>query len=659
MIQFGPEILHDLDRALQLEWLETNGLGGFASCSVAGASTRRYHGVLVAATRPPGGRRVLLPRLEEQLSCDGATYDLATSVYQGDVIHPHGYLNLVDFRLDPWPVMTYQCGDSTVVKSVMMRHGLNQTLVAYQLAAASAPCRLSVRPLVAGRDYHHLQTARGDLNAEWHGDAQSLVITPYDEQSQLALSFPHGQFWPDGLWYYGYLYQRERERGLDYAEDLYSPGVITWLVTPGTTVYLCAATDLPDSWEPEQWLAAERDRRSALVAYLPATDEIGRTLSLAADQFVVRRWSRDRENWSIIAGYPWFTDWGRDTMVALPGLLLATGRPDEAKSVLQTFAETAQEGLLPNVFDDSGAGAAYNTVDASLWMFVAAYRYLAATRDREFLAAVLYPVLLDIIDWYRRGTRFDIRVGDDDLLSAGNEATQLTWMDADPGTGPVTPRQGQAVEVNALWYNALSVGAELARSLGDARRAADLAASARRTRTSFERAFWCPELGYLYDCVTGGQPDRSLRPNQIIALALPHDLLNREQAQSVLQHVTEKLLTPYGLRTLAPDSPGYRGRYIGDQYSRDRAYHQGTVWPWLLGPYMDAYVKLHGLNDTTRHYLRELTGPLCAHLHEAGLGSVSEIFDGDPPHYPRGCLAQAWSVGELLRCWIEYGLFAD
>ncbi len=657
MIQFGSDTISDLDQSLQLEWLETNGLGGFASSTVVGAHTRRYHGLLVAATHPPGGRRVLLSRADEQLDSDGRHFDLATSVYVEDVVHPQGYLNLVEFKLDPWPVMTYQLGDLTLVKSVTMRHGYNQTIISWHLAQADAPCSLSVRPLVAGRDYHHLQSASGAFNSQLQTDSGSFAIQPYDGESTLTLTYPKGKFWPDGLWYYDYLYHCERDRGLDCTEDLYSPGVIRWTLLPGETVYLCASSEPLDGWQPQAWLESERQRRAQLIAHLPPEDGFGRALTRAAEQFVVSRPRAGANGHTIIAGYPWFGDWGRDTMISLPGLLLATGRFDEAKSVLRAFAEATEDGLLPNIFDESGAGASYNTVDAALWMFIAAHRYINATADHQFLAEVLYPTLAEIIESYYQGTQFDIYVDDDGLLSAGNEQTQLTWMDADPGDGPVTPRHGKAVEINALWYNALRIAADFAGQLGQSEAAAKFTERADQTRASFLDSFWDERLGYLYDCITSGQPDSSLRPNQVIAVALPYDLVSDAQAAQILCHVAEKLLTPYGLRTLSPDDAHYRGRYFGDQHSRDSAYHQGTIWPWLLGPYMTAYVKLHGLSEQTRNHLRKLTAPLCQHLRQAGLGSISEIFDGDAPHYPRGCIAQAWSVAELLRCWTEYELF--
>ncbi len=364
-----------------------------------------------------------------------------------------------------------------------MRHGYNQTIISWHLAQANAPCSLSVRPLIAGRDYHHLQSASGALNSRLHADSGSFTIQPYDVDSALTLTYPRGRFWPDGLWYYSYLYHRERDRGLDYTEDLYSPGVIQWTLRPGETVYLCASAEPLDTCRPEAWREAERQRRAQLVAHLPPEDELGRALTRAADQFVVRGPQGGEEGRTIIAGYPWFGDWGRDTMISLPGLLLVAGRFDEAKSVLCAFAETTEEGLVPNTFDKSGSGASYNTVDAALWMFIAAHRYIKATADRQFLGDLLYPTLCEIISWYQRGTRFDIYVDDDGLLSAGNEQTQLTWMDADPGDGPVTPRHGKAVEINALWYNALRIAANFADELGQPEEAARFANCAEQTRT--------------------------------------------------------------------------------------------------------------------------------------------------------------------------------
>ncbi len=656
MIRFSTEVVHDLSQALQLEWLETNGMGGFASSTIIGANTRRYHGLLVAATRPPVGRRVLLSKVEERLRVGGDTFHLSTNIYEG-ALHPGGYHNLVEFRLDPWPVMTYRIGRTVLVRSILMRHGYDTIVIKYHLTEADRPCQLLVRPLMACRDYHHLQQAQADFAPHLAVQAERFAMQPYEQGAQICLTYPGGQFWTDGLWYYDFHYPQERRRGLDCTEDLYSPGEITWLINPGETVYLCASRQPPQQVQPQQWAEEERKRRRRLVAGLPANDGFGPTLATAADQFIVRRDGEDREAVSIIAGYPWFTDWGRDAMIALPGLLLATGRHTEARTVLSAFADATDQGLIPNVFGDTEAGPAYNTVDATLWLFVAAHHYFQATGDLDFIAEELLPVLTDMVDWYIKGTKFNIEVDDDGLLSAGDENTQLTWMDAKVGNWVVTPRHGKPVEINALWYNALRILADFAEKVDDRRLAQKHGKLAEETKASFQQTFWSPEHGYLYDCVRAEYKDAALRPNQVIALSLPYPLLGNEQARQVLAKIEETLLTPYGLRTLARGSAGYAGRYEGDQVVRDSAYHQGTVWPWLLGPYIDAHFRLHGVNAETKQYVRDLLRPLQEHLSEAGLGSISEIFDGDAPHQPRGCIAQAWSVGEMLRCWTEYQLF--
>lgn len=656
MIRFGAETTQDLDTALQLEWLETNGTGSFASSTIIGANTRRYHGLLVAATRPPVGRRVLLSKIDDRLRIVGDTFELSTNIYEG-AVHPHGYQHLVEFRLDPWPVMTYQLGSAVLIKSVFMRYCYDAAVISYHLAEADSPCWLLARPLVACRDYHHLQQAQADFDPHLDVQPGQLTMQPYDESSQVVLNYPGGQFWADGLWYYSFHYPQERQRGLDCTEDLYSPGEIAWLINPEETVCLCAARYPPQQVQPQQWAEEERERRRRVVAGLPANDEFGRALTAAADQFVVRRDVAGHPRASIIAGYPWFTDWGRDTMIALPGLLLATGRYEEARLVLSAFAGATDQGLIPNVFTDTGDGAVYNTADATLWLFVAAHRYFQATGDLDFIAKVLMPVFIDIVDWHLKGTRFNIRVDDAGLLSAGDETTQLTWMDVKVGNWVVTPRHGKPVEINALWYNALRILADFAEKLNNPGLAQKYRELAEDTKTRFQQTFWSHQHGYLYDCVRGEYQDAALRPNQVIALALPYPLLPDNQAREVLEKVEEALLTPYGLRTLAPRSAGYAGRYGGDQVARDGAYHQGTVWPWLLGPYISAYFALHGVSAEAKQYVRDLLAPLRQHLGKAGLGSISEIFDGDIPHAPRGCIAQAWSVAEILRCWTEYQLF--
>jgi predicted glycogen debranching enzyme len=659
MIRFGEEICGDLPAALSREWLETDGLGGFASSTIVGANTRRYHGLLIAATQPPVGRRVLLSRVEERVRCGAEYAPLSTNLYLG-AVHPEGYKRLREFRLDPWPVMTFGHDCWTLEKSVFMAHaacghGRSATVLRYALLESAAPVGLHLRPLFACRDYHHLARSGGGFNAHLDRAPDRATLQPWDEGSRVTLIHPGGEMWPDGLWYYNFSYPREAERGLDSVEDLYSPGEMVFLLNPGESVHLVATTDPELEIDPEGWAEEERRRREGVAGRAPVGDSVGRQLSLAADQFLVRRTVKEEPLLSLIAGYPWFTDWGRDAMIACCALVEIPGWSEQVGQVLRAWAAYLRNGLLPNTFDDSGQGAAYNTVDAALWFVHAVHSLAQSGRDLE-TAATLYDSVREILRAYREGTEFGIGMDADGLVRAGGPGLQLTWMDAKCGDEVFTPRQGKPVEINALWYNAVRTGQYLAERLDNAERARDYAMLGDRIKRSFREKFWDAQHGWCYDCLTESGPDSSLRPNQLIAVALPHPVVTREQGQSLFRAVTEQLLTPYGLRTLAPGAPGYRGRCEGDQYARDSAYHQGTVWPWLLGPYFQAYFWLDGVGDDTRRHARMLLAPLVAHLSEAGLGSISEVFDGDAPQYPRGCFAQAWSVAEILRVWVQYRL---
>lgn len=655
MICFGEGFCRDLAAALEREWLETDGLGGFASSTILGCNTRRYHGLLVAATQPPVGRRVLLSKVEERLRSGAEHIALSTNLYPG-AVHPQGYRYVGEFRLDPWPVTIFAGQAWRLQKEVFQPYRRGLTVVRYTLMQADQPLWLHLRPLFACRDYHHLATSGAGFRTDLQRGRDRFTLQPWDANSRVTLIHSAGEFWPDGVWYYQFLYPREQERGLDCCEDLYSPGEIACLLAPGEEISLVATTDPDTEITPNEWAEEERARRQALVSSVSERDLVGRRLVLAMDQFVVQRRVKREPLLTLIAGYPWFADWGRDAMIALGGLLAVPGWEERAKQVLHAFAAHLREGLLPNTFADSGEGAAYNTVDASLWFVHAVRRYAQTTRDLAGVAEHLYEPVRQILAAYRQGTDFGIGMDADGLLRAGSPQTQLTWMDAKSGDEVFTPRHGKPVEVNALWYSALRTGQYLAERLAAGEGASELGLLAAQARRSFRAQFWNPQRGYCYDCLHEEGPDASLRPNQIIALALPYALLSREQARSVFRAVTEHLLTPYGLRTLAPFEPGYRGRYEGDQYERDSAYHQGTVWPWLLGPYVTALFSLQGVSDSTRRQARSLLQPLVDHLCEAGLGSISEVFDGDPPHRPGGCPAQAWSVAEVLRCWLHYRL---
>ncbi|MBI3329023.1 MAG: amylo-alpha-1,6-glucosidase [Nitrospinae bacterium] len=666
MIRFGSKVCSNLDAALAREWLETNGLGGFASSTIVGLNTRRYHGLLTAATLPPVGRLVLLSKLEETLIIDGQRFEISANRYPG-VVHPQGYQYLKEFRLDPFPVFTYAVGGVEIEKSVFMIQGENSTVIQYGCRVSGVGCRengntpspgaplgagrvqLEVRPLLAFRDYHSTTHENDALNPHVHVETGVATVAPYAGLPALHVAHDADALEAVGYWYRSFEYDVERQRGLDWVEDLYNPFVLRFDLRRGGQVAIIASTERHDIGRVAEHREAEISRRQAVLAASPSDDELICELVAAADQFVVER----GEQQTIIAGYHWFSDWGRDTMIALPGLTLVTGRADVARSILLAFAHHVDRGMLPNRFLDAGEQPEYNTVDATLWFFEAVRALLHYTNDDAFVRAHLYDVLADCIAWHVRGTRYGIRVDSDGLLAAGEAGVQLTWMDAKVGGWVVTPRHGKAVEVQALWYNALRIMEHLVQRFEgevSARRYHDMAEQA---HWSFNQVFWNEADGCLYDVVAGDMRDASIRPNQIFAVSLPYTMLSHEHAKRVVERVIRDLLTPYGLRSLARDDPQYRGCYEGDPWSRDSAYHQGTVWTWLMGPFITAYLKVSGRTpDTRAQAVRWLEG-FREHLRDAGLGQVSEIFDGDLPHRPRGCLAQAWSVAELLRAAVE------
>jgi predicted glycogen debranching enzyme len=641
------EVCGDFERGSRYEWLETNGLGGWAGSTAIGAHTRRYHGLLVAATHPPVGRMVLLSRLDETLVTAAGRSELATNQYPG-VVHPRGHERLERFRRAVFPSFEYACGGIRLAKTVAAVNGENTTLVLYDVLAAPGRFVLELRPFFAGRDYHGLVRANGHVRRDAAFVRGTLAYQSYDGVPPVFVRVPNGVYRPSPDWYLDFEYARERERGLDFREDLFTPGALAVELGPGARLGVIVSTADPAGWNAFDLLAVERRRRQAVLAAFANPDPLCRALCRAADPFVVRRGEDLR---TVIAGYHWFSDWGRDTMISLPGLCLVTRRFDEARSILRAFARAVSQGMLPNRFPDRGEAPEYNTIDATLWFFIAVWRYLQASGDETFVRQELTPVLEEILAWHDRGTRHAIHAEADGLLAGGEPGMQLTWMDARVGDRVVTPRIGKPVEVEALWANALWTLAQLVARAGRGGEAGALRRRARGARQRFAEVFWNPEARCLYDCVSGDERDASFRPNQIFALSLPFPLLGGERADAVLRAVEEKLLTPRGLRTLAADDPRYRGTCAGTAEERDSAYHQGTVWPWLLGPYLTALVRLRG--EAGRRQGRELLAGFAAHLGEEGVGSVSEIFDGDPPHAPRGAIAQAWSVAELLRAAVE------
>jgi len=653
--RLGRDLCADLATAERREWLVTNGAGAYASGTVAGLATRGYHGLLVAALKPPVGRTLKLAAALEAVTVANETVELATVRWRGGAIAPAGYVVLEEFRLEgSVPVWRYATPRFTLEKRVWMDQGANVTRIAYDNLGSDAPLTLSVKLLTDHRDYHGRTFADGATPAVTAAGDTLSVEAPGGPAATLHLRLDGGRAEAAGVWYRGVDLARERERGLTDSEDHVFAGTLSTELAPGATVQLVASVGARAAAPEPGALAARRARDADLLAAwtaargasAPPAPEWVAQLVLAADQFVVARTRRDgTAGHSVIAGYHWFSDWGRDTMISLPGLAIETGRLEVARSILASFADAIDGGMIPNRFPDRGEPPEFNTVDATFWFIEAVRAYHAAAGDRELLAS-LFPVLDDIVAHHLAGTRYGIRVdATDGLIQAGEPGVQLTWMDAKVGDWVVTPRIGKPVEVNALWCAGLAFMVEAACVLGKpAARYRELLA---RATTGFRR-FWNAERGYCFDVLDGPDGnDPTLRPNQILAASLPVRTLPDDQLRAVVRVCERALLTPAGLRSLAPGEPGYRPHYGGDQRARDGAYHQGTVWAWLIGPFVEAHLAVFG--DVAR--LERLLRPLGDQLRIEGLGTVNEIFEGAAPHAPRGCIAQAWSVAELLRAW--------
>ena len=645
-LDFGRGLCADLPSCQRREWLATNGIGGYASGTVAGLLTRRYHGLLVAALHPPLGRTLLLAKLAEDVDYRGQSYALSVDRWAHSEADPSPLRFLERFRLEGLtPVWTYALGDALVEKRVWMQRDANTTFVRYDILRASAPLRLRARALVNYREYHG-NTRAGDWTMDVSAVADGLRIQAFAGAAPLFLRSATARATPQHEWYRDFHLDVEAYRGLEPVEDHLCAGCFEAELDPQTPLTLVASTAGDSRLDGAEALDAHRAYETRLARASGFEGTPVAPLALAADQFVVRRPLADGSlGHTILAGYPWFGDWGRDTMISLPGLTLATGRGAIAAAILRTFATYVDGGMLPNRFPDSGEQPDYNTADATLWMFEAARACYESTGDGSLLRE-LFPVLDDIVRWHVRGTRFGIGMDPaDGLLRCGEPGSQLTWMDARVGDWVVTPRIGKPVEINALWYNALSTLAELAPRVGaEATAYAEMAA---RTRRGFER-FWNAGGDCCFDVVDGpAGDDDSLRPNQLLAVSLHHSPLSPARQRAVVDACSRELLTSHGLRSLAPGDAEYVGTYGGDQVQRDGAYHRGTVWGWLIGPFLSAHWRVYGDAAQVRQMLR----PLIQHLDDTCLGSLSEIFDGDPPFTPRGCFAQAWSVAEALRVW--------
>ncbi len=638
----------DLEFFTRREWLVANGIGGYASSTLCGINTRRYHGLLVAALDPPGRRTVLVAKLEDAIECQGWEVPLSSNFYPGTV-YPDGYRRLVAVDVRPSRVVfTYDTDNGRLEKSVFMVHGENTTVVTYQWKG-EITVPLAIRPLLTCRNFHHLLRVTPDVPARMEVCDNCLVFQWLPDSPMTYIYLAGGTFSPEGHWYHNFHYPREAYRGLDFEEDLFCPGVIVLDLDPERPAEI-VLSDRPVAELPvvERW-AREQARLQSLRRLWriePGSEQVQLLLE-TADTFLV---SRAAGGCSLIAGYHWFGDWGRDVFISLPGIALVTGRIDEAESILRTYAAHESEGMLPNRFSEEEGKPEYNAVDVALWFFVALYKFLQyADAERGLaLARDVYPTLVNIVSAYKRGTRHGIGADSDALLCAGDNTTQLTWMDAKVDDHVVTPRGGKPVEVNALWYNALRILAEIERKLGLAD-GGQWDALAEQVRASFREQFVERNSGALADVLGREGPDFSLRPNQIFAASLPYSLLSEEEARAMLRVVQERLLTPYGLRSLAPGEEGYAGSYGGDVWARDTAYHQGTVWSWLIGPFISACVR----HNCCPAPPMDLLAPLLEHTADFGVGSIAEIFDGDEPHEPRGCISQAWSVGEVLRVLFE------
>lgn len=645
----GRDAFSTGDAALGREWLVTNGLGGFAAGTVGLANTRRYHGLLVASFKPPVDRLVLVSKVDIAVRYRGENFSLTSNEFVDGTISGRGFERLVSFEIDGQiPVWTFAVADALIELRIYAAYGENTSYLRLRVIAATGPVSFELTPLCAYRDYH------SHINGSWplgiEAQPRGVTIRAFDGAHPYHLRTDRGSFEPQPDWYWNFLHRVERDRGLDAQENLFRPGIFRAGLAAGESLHLTATAETGERMDGDSALLRETRRAQRLErAAEPGAPAWVKRLHLAADQFIVSRADAmgQLNGKTVIAGYPWFADWGRDTMIALPGLTLATGRHAEAAAILRTFGQNVSQGMLPNRFPDGGETPEYNTVDATLWYFHALDCYFDATRDVALLAELL-PVMADILDWHARGTRYGIAVDPTDgLLRAGVPGVQLTWMDAKIGDWVVTPRIGKPVEINALWHFAHVAMSRWYELLEDGVAALDFAARADRIRDSFRARFWNSHDKGLFDVIDGPEQraDASVRPNQIFAVSLGAGLLYDAQARSVVEVCARELLTPVGLRSLAREDSQYVAQFRGGPLQRDAAYHQGTVWSWLLGPFALAHYAVHG---DAAHALALLAG-IAPHLDEACIGQVSEVFDADAPHAPGGCFAQAWGVSETLR----------
>lgn len=640
-IYYGRGICNELSSAESLEWLVTNGIGGYASGTVANVLTRRYHGLLIAALKPPYERTLLVSKLDETIECDGRVYPIYSNRWANILVEPNGYRHIENFQLEgKIPVWTFSFGAVKLQKRIWMQPGANTTYIQYRLLDSPSHIHLRINAMVNYRNFHG-ETHAGDWQMQVRRISHGLKISASEEAVPFYILCSRARVKQEHHWYRNYSLSMEPHNDLPMMEDHLNIGDFSMHLAPGESVTMVLSTEKSPNLDGTTALAERKSYEEKLLSHAP---QLPASLVLAADQFIVRRVKSAETNpWSIIAGYHWLQNWGRDSLISLPGLLLSTGRYEEAKSVILSYARRTNNGLLPNTFNYSTQQPEYEAADVALWFFEALRAYYAVTKDIALLEKI-YPTLEKIIHSHESGANIHIKMDPQDgLIYAGQTGMSLTWMNSKSASGGITPRAGKPVEINALWYNALCSMADFARALNLS--PDHFEKLAEKTRSGFER-FWNDHLEYCYDVLdTPGGDDLSLRPNQILAVSLFHSPLNNDQQKSIVDICLRKLLTPYGLRSLSPDEAGYVGYYNDDNKSHASTYHQGKVWAWLIGPFISAHLRVYGDIQKAKEFLE----PFFDHLHARGIGTISDIFDGEAPYTSRGCIAQAWSVGEVLR----------
>lgn len=663
--------LSHFDESLKKEWLVTNGIGGYSSSTVLGMNTRKYHGLLVAALNPPSGRTVCCAKMDEEVLADGDVCALGTNEYK-DAIFPQGYLFLKEFSISPFPRYVYKVKDVEVVKTVFMPRDKNATIVLYNLVnKTESEVRFRVYPFLNCRSFHSVVDHwRSSLDFSQQQSEKEVELAFADPKAAVLIRASSGIFLPKANWIDRLHYREEDSRGESSVDDCYQPGYFEKLIPQKCEDQLALITVAAESSHElrddlgtigttvnEIEVSMENalaEKENILAEFYKLNKQVQERnwlnwLLLAADSFILKNNSVGA---SLVAGYHWFEQWGRDTFISIPGLMLTTGRFEDTKKILMLFAKNSFHGLIPNFIGETTGTPSYNTVDATLWYVNAVLQYLKYTGDFRFIRDRLWAILKEIIDYHEKGTEFGIHLDRDNLLAHG---AQLTWMDAIVNGRPVTPRAGKAVEIQALWYNALKTMKLLAERFGEKSSAQKYSSMAEATKESFNMKFWNDERSCLFDVLSDSERDDSLRPNQLITVSMDFSVLDNDKVERVVDTVQRKLLTPFGLRTLSREDPHYHGVYMGDRRSRDLSYHNGTVWPWLFGPFVTAFLKAKGrTSDRIEYAQNKLLLPfLTQHIYEAGLGTLSEVYDAEPPHLPGGCVSQAWSVAEPLRAYLE------